>query len=254
MANDITVTKNTTSGSERWDVEYTADSSGTVTKTMDTAETIMDRDIKVSVTIPSGSAATPATTITSNPTISVNSSTGVITASNSKTQDVTPTVSAGYVTGGTSGTITVSGSNTSNLTTKSAQTYTPTTSNQTIASGQYLTGTQTISGDANLVAGNIKKDVSIFGVTGTYEGGGGGGGVTTATIGNIEFGTVYYTNESMEVVQSSALRSTGVTAVVGTLVIAKGVPAPVPSTPFGVTKLANWGSSASTTYVYEVTG
>lgn len=60
--------------------------------------------------------------------------------------------------------------------TKSAQTYTPTTSNQTIASGQWLSGAQTISGDANLVAGNIKKDVSIFGVTGTFEGGGGGGG------------------------------------------------------------------------------
>ena len=55
---------------------------------------------------------------------------------------------------------------------KSAQTYTPTTSNQTIASGQYLSGAQTISGDANLIAGNIKKDVSIFGVTGSYEGSG----------------------------------------------------------------------------------
>lgn len=62
--------------------------------------------------------------------------------------------------------------------TKSAQTYTPTTSNQTIASGRWLLGTQTILGDANLVAGNIKKDVSIFGVTGTYEGSGGGGGAT----------------------------------------------------------------------------
>lgn len=29
----------------------------------------------------------------------------------------------------------------------------------------------TVTGDANLVAGNIKKDVSIYGVTGTYEGG-----------------------------------------------------------------------------------
>ena len=33
-----------------------------------------------------------------------------------------------------------------------------------------------IDGDADLVAGNIKKDVTIFNVTGTYEGGGGGGG------------------------------------------------------------------------------
>lgn len=60
--------------------------------------------------------------------------------------------------------------------TKSAQTYTPTTSDQTISSGRWLSGNQTIKGDANLLAGNIKKDVSIFGVTGTYEGGGGGGG------------------------------------------------------------------------------
>lgn len=61
------------------------------------------------------------------------------------------------------------------ITSKAAQTYTPTTADQTIASGQYLSGAQTIAGDANLVAGNIKKDTTIFGVTGTYEGGGGGG-------------------------------------------------------------------------------
>lgn len=29
--------------------------------------------------------------------------------------------------------------------------------------------------DSNIVAGNIKKDVEILGVTGTYEGSGGGG-------------------------------------------------------------------------------
>jgi hypothetical protein len=33
----------------------------------------------------------------------------------------------------------------------------------------------TVAGDADLVAGNIKKDVEIFGVTGSYEGSGGGG-------------------------------------------------------------------------------
>ena len=51
---------------------------------------------------------------------------------------------------------------------KAAATYTPTTSDQTIASGQYLSGTQTIVGDADLVAGNIKSGVNIFGVTGTF--------------------------------------------------------------------------------------
>ena len=48
-----------------------------------------------------------------------------------------------------------------------ASTYTPSTSNQIIQSGQYLWGAQTIKGDSNLVAKNIKKGVSIFGVTGT---------------------------------------------------------------------------------------
>lgn len=71
----------------------------------------------------------------------------------------------------------------SGVTQKSAATYTPTTSDQTIANGQYLSGTQTIKGDANLVAGNIKSGVSIFGVSGTYigtvEGGSGGSGETT---------------------------------------------------------------------------
>lgn len=64
----------------------------------------------------------------------------------------------------------------SGVTKKSAATYIPKTTDQSIASGQYLSGTQTIKGDANLVAGNIKSGVSIFGVTGTYTGGGSSGG------------------------------------------------------------------------------
>ncbi|MDE6284906.1 MAG: hypothetical protein K2M17_04100, partial [Bacilli bacterium] len=51
---------------------------------------------------------------------------------------------------------------------KEATTYTPGTSNQTIAAGQYLSGVQTIKGDANLKAANIAKGKSIFGVSGTY--------------------------------------------------------------------------------------
>lgn len=63
----------------------------------------------------------------------------------------------------------------SGVTKKAAATYTPTTSNQTIAASQYLNGAQTIKGDANLVAGNIKSGVSIFGVTGNYAGSSSGG-------------------------------------------------------------------------------
>ena len=55
---------------------------------------------------------------------------------------------------------------------KTAQTFTPSTSNQTISAGQYLSGTQTILGDTDLVPGNIRSGVNIFGVVGTYAGGG----------------------------------------------------------------------------------
>ena len=58
---------------------------------------------------------------------------------------------------------------TGSIQSKSAQTYTPTTSDQTIQSGQYLSGAQTIKGDANLVAGNIANGVTIFGVTGSLS-------------------------------------------------------------------------------------
>lgn len=50
-----------------------------------------------------------------------------------------------------------------------AQTITPSTSTQTIQSGRYLSGAQTILGDSNLTASNIKSGVSIFGVLGTLQ-------------------------------------------------------------------------------------
>ncbi len=56
---------------------------------------------------------------------------------------------------------------TGNIPSQGAQTITPSTTDQTIAAGKYLTGVQTIAGDANLIAGNIKNGVSIFNVTGT---------------------------------------------------------------------------------------
>ena len=93
--------------------------------------------------VANGSASTPATSITANPSISVSSS-GLITATASASQSVTPTVSAGYVSSGTAGTVTVSGSNTSQLTTLGATTYNTSSTDQTITSGKYITGTQTI--------------------------------------------------------------------------------------------------------------
>lgn len=82
----------------------------------------------------------------------------------------------------------------SGVTKKSAATYTPSTSNQTFAASQYLSGAQTIKGDANLVAGNIKSGVSIFGVTGTYAGGGSSGGSGN---NNVEAYAITDTNPSV---------------------------------------------------------
>ena len=108
-----------------------------------------------------GSATAPATISGSSASLS----TGTNTLTLSKTVSVTPSVTAGYVSSGTAGNSSVS--LTASVTTKAAATITPGTSNQEIASGTYLTGKQTISGDANLVAGNIKSGVSIFGVAGS---------------------------------------------------------------------------------------
>ena len=136
------------------------------------------------VTVNAMPTATQAT-----PTISINSSTGLITA--------TATQTAGYVAAGTK-------SATKQLTVQAAQTITPGTSNKTIASGKYLTGTQTIKGDSNLVAGNIKSGVSIFGVAGAYTG---GGGDTDAEDGLVTRQLTSYTNDRVTSIGGHAFYS-----------------------------------------------
>ena len=133
-------------------------------------------------TISSGTA-TPAASISGT---SATVSTGTNTLTLSKTVSNTPQVSAGYVSSGTAGNSSVS--LTASVTTKAATTYHPSASQQTIASGTYLTGTQTINAvtTTNLTAANIKNGVtvtvgdssdpdSVTSVTGTYEGGGSSG-------------------------------------------------------------------------------
>ena len=124
-----------------------------------------------SATVALGSAATPATTISVTPGISVNSS-GLITATASGTSSITPAVSEGYISTGTAGTVTVSGSNTSQLSTQAAATITPSTVSQTaVAAGKYTTGAITVdpipsqyivpSGTVSLTA-NGAYDVSQY--------------------------------------------------------------------------------------------
>lgn len=113
--------------------------------------------------VASGSTTAPATISGTSASVS----TGTNTLTLSKTISVTPTVSAGYIASGTAGNSSVS--LTASVTTKGSQTYTPGTSSQEIASGTYLTGKQTISGDANLVSANIVSGKSIFGVSGSAQ-------------------------------------------------------------------------------------
>ena len=143
-----------------------------------------------SKSVASGSVTAPSTISGTSATVS----TGTNTLTLSKTVSVTPTVStAGYVSSGTAGNSSVS--LTASVTTKGAATITPTGSQQTISSGTYLTGAQTIQAvtTSNLTAENIKNGVtvkvgtstdddSVTSVTGTYEGSGsGGGGMNVAT-------------------------------------------------------------------------
>ena len=118
---------------------------------------------QVTKSVASGSATAPSSISGTSASVS----TGTNTLTLSKTVSVTPVVSAGYVSSGTAGNASVS--LTASVTTKGATTYTPTTSDQTIAAGTYLTAAQTIKGDRNLIASNIKAGVSIFSVRGSLS-------------------------------------------------------------------------------------
>ena len=63
-----------------------------------------------------------------------------------------------------------------------------------------MNGTQTIKGDSNLTAGNIRSGVKIFNVTGSYAGSSSSGGTdtsdATATAANILSGKTAYVNGS----------------------------------------------------------
>lgn len=112
------------------------------------------------------------------------SSNGLITASVDSHGWKTPVTTSGYIENTSSVPYNITGSKTQQLTTKAAATIRASTSQQTIASGTYLTGTQTIApvSQTNLSAENIKSGTTIsisngqsniWSVTGTYTGGGG---------------------------------------------------------------------------------
>lgn len=69
-------------------------------------------EVEVTVdAMPEGSAKTPTVQVEANPTITMDGN-GLVTASYSKTEAITPSVTAGYVSAGTSGNVTFRGSST----------------------------------------------------------------------------------------------------------------------------------------------
>lgn len=110
-----------------------------------------------SISVPAGTVTAPASVSGTSATLS----TGTNTLTLTKTVSVTPTVStAGYVTSGTAGNSSVS--LTASVTTKAAATIYPSTSDQSIAASQYLTGAQTIK--AVTVSG-LSADTILSGTT-----------------------------------------------------------------------------------------
>ena len=96
--------------------------------------------------MPTAEQATPNITVMSS---------GLVTA--------TATQEEGYVVAGTKSAAT-------QLTTQGPKIITPGTADKTaVAGGRYTTGVVIVKGDTNLVAGNIKSGISIFGVAGTLE-------------------------------------------------------------------------------------
>ena len=84
-------------------------------------------------------------------------------------------------------------------------TYTPTTTSQMIPYGKYIFGPIEIKGDSNLVGSNIKQGVSIFGVSGNYQGT--DTSDTTATASDVLSSKYFYNNSGVRTQGTMTQRS-----------------------------------------------
>lgn len=158
---------------------------------------LQEVDITVNA-MTAGSVTAPSTIEATGATINPTLSTTTLTVQKSNVS-VTPSVTqAGYISSGTAGDSTVVVG--TNIPTKQAATYYPSTSDQTIASNNFIMGTQTFKAVTmtNLTAANIKQGVTveigdaddpdrIASIVGTYSG---GGASNFVLLGSKDCGTV----------------------------------------------------------------
>lgn len=86
--------------------------SGTIV-TLGTGEKYIEKNIQLTLNVQSGSVSISDASVTVNPTISFNSETGVITATNSASESIRASITPGFVSAGSaSGTASISGSST----------------------------------------------------------------------------------------------------------------------------------------------
>lgn len=205
-------------------------------------------------------SASPASTITGT---GATVTTGTNTITLSKSVSNTPTVSAGYISSGTAGNSSVS--LTASVAVESGGYVAPLastvpSSNQTVISaGTYVSGDIYISQESNFIASNVKKDVTLWGLTGTYEG---SGGATNFVTGTFTTGSSTSTVESLSItyggsgypimlaiwVEGGCYNSSGASGwynsltryAVGQVIITKGVTTSTPT--YTTSGAANYGT------------
>ena len=195
--NAVTVTPSVTntggyiSGSTKTGTGVTVSASELVSGTKSiTSSGTTDVTNYASASVASGSVSIPYTLINEPPTIAV-SSAGLITSSISASRTVSPNVTAGYITSGTSGNVSVTGSSTKQLSTQAGTTITPTESIQTaVGANKFTTG-----------------DVKVGAISSTYV----GSGITrrdstdlTASGDTVSVPSGYYENSASKAVAAGS--------------------------------------------------